>query len=260
MGELIDVGIEAAREAGRFLLENFGTGDLTIERKVDRSLATNVDKASEQMIIDRIRRTFPGHGIIGEERGQDGDEQDYMWIIDPLDGTHNFIRGIPIFGVSIGVAYRDRFVAGVIYLPTEDRIYVGEQGNGAYCNGTKLQVSSVSDLRECTVSFDSSLRSRSDLKLQMLREVTSNSFNLRMLGASVRTLTYIAEGKIDATIEVEDHSWDFAAGVCIVEEAGGRSSDLKGNPLTYRSIGYVVTNGIVHEQAIRALNKGETDR
>jgi myo-inositol-1(or 4)-monophosphatase len=252
MNDLISIGVEAAKEAGHYLRENFNKADLQIERKVDHSLATNIDKESERLIVDRIRRHFPGHGVIGEERGLDGGERDFMWIIDPLDGTHNYIRGIPLFGVSIGVAYRDQFVAGIIYLPMEGLLYIGEHGNGAYCNGESIRVSTQTDLSESTISFDSSLSHQPEVKLPLLGALAARTFNLRMFGASVRVLTFLAEGHLDATVEIDDQCWDYAAGACIIEAAGGKATDLMGNPLNYRAKGYIASNGLVH-QAVLAI-------
>jgi myo-inositol-1(or 4)-monophosphatase len=174
-----------------------------------------------------------------------------MWIIDPLDGTHNYIRGIPVFGVSIGVVHHDQFVAGVIYLPMDDSLYIGERGNGAFCNDKPIRVSTQGDLAETTISFDSSLRSHQEMKLPLLGALAARTFNLRMFGASVRVLTFLAEGRMDATVEIEDRCWDYAAGACLIEAAGGKVTDLMGKPLNYKAKGYVATNGLVHSDLLK---------
>ena len=261
MGDIITVATEAAREAGAFLQRNFGAAIQSIERKADKSLATNLDREAERMIVDRIKRHFPRHGIIAEECGTYGSAEsstdsptgEYTWIIDPLDGTHNFIRGIPVFGVSIGVMRRGEFVAGVIYLPVSDEFYTAEKGSGAFKNNMPIKVSAVADLAESTVSYDTDLRTQADLKLSILKEVAAASFNLRMFGASVRTLTYLAEGKIDAAIEFNDKPWDFAGGACILQEAGGKITTFQGAPLGYENTCFIASNGFLHEPLRRFL-------
>ncbi|HOW42108.1 MAG TPA: inositol monophosphatase [Candidatus Omnitrophota bacterium] len=245
MSELITVGIAAARQAGEFLLEHLGHIQ-RIEEKADRNFATDVDKGAEALIIDAISGRFPDHGVIAEEGGSRNPGADYLWVIDPLDGTHNFIRGIPLFGVSLGIVYKQQFVGGIIYMPVQDELYVGEKGNGAYKNDARISVSAFTRLRECSVSYDSGIRYNPDIALPILREVADQVFNVRMLGSSARNLSLVAEGKLDAAIEFADQPWDCAGGVCIIEEAGGKIADLQGAPLTVRTVGYLASNGRVH--------------
>jgi myo-inositol-1(or 4)-monophosphatase len=245
MGDIANLAADAAKEAGIYLLNNFGKIK-NVESKGDRNLATNLDKEAERMIVDRIKSKFPGHGILAEEGGASDLDSDFIWIIDPLDGTHNFIRSINIFGVSIGVVHKNKFVAGAIYMPVDDELYVGEKGNGAYKNNAKICVSSVKELKECSISFDSSIRYSPDIMLSVLGDLSREVFNVRMFGSSVRVLSYIAEGRLDFAVEFHDRPWDFAGGVCIIEEAGGKIADLKGNDVTHKTIGYIASNGLTH--------------
>ncbi len=254
MKEIVDTAIEAAKEAGAFLWDNFGK-ITRIEKKGDRNFATNLDKEAEELIIDRVKAKFSNHGIIAEESGFDNAERDFLWIIDPLDGTHNFMRNIDIFGVSIGVLYKQEFVAGVIYMPKDDELYVGEKKNGAYKNGENIKVSSLSDLNDCSISFDSSIRHNSKIMLEVLDELAKKVFNVRMLGSSVRQLSYIAEGKLDFGVEFHDRPWDFAGGVSIIEEAGGRLSSLSGDLLSYKTVGYIASNPNVYQQVQEILHR-----
>ena len=247
MSDMINLGIDAAREAGKFLLGNFGKIK-SIDKKGDRNFATNLDKEAENMIIDRIKTKFPNQGIMAEESGSNGIEDDYLWIIDPLDGTHNFMRDINIFGVSLGLVYKQEFIAGVIYMPKDDELYVGEKSQGAYKNGKKIHVSANDSLKECSISFDSSIRYSPGVMLEVLGELAKEVFNIRMLGSSVRQLSYIAEGKLDFAVEFYDRPWDFSGGVSIIEEAGGRLSTLRGGPLTYKTTGYIASNSIIHDK------------
>lgn len=247
MSEIINVAIDAAKEAGAFLLKNFGRIS-EIEKKGDRNLATNLDKEAEEIILDKVRTKFPQHGIIAEEGGESDSDKEYLWIVDPLDGTHNFIRDINIFGVSIGIVRKKKFVAGVIYIPKDDELYAGEEGGGAYKNGKKIKVSSIDNLKQCSIAFDSSIRYSSEVMLKVLGDLADKVFNIRMLGSSARHLSYLAEGRLDFVVEFHDRPWDFAGGVSIIEEAGGKLTDLKGGPLSYRNIGYIASNSSTHKK------------
>jgi len=252
MKEIINVAIDAAKKAGDFLLENFGKV-IQIEKKGDRNFATNLDKEAEEMILDKIRTKFPNHGIIAEEGGSSALDKEYLWIIDPLDGTHNFMRNIDIFGVSIGIVHKEKFVGGVIYMPKENELYVGEKGGGAYKNNNKIKVSSNERLEDCSIAFDSSIRYSPEVMLKVLGDLANEVFNVRMLGSSARHLSYLAEGVLDFVVEFHDRPWDFAGGVCIIEEAGGKLTNFKGGLLTYNDIGYIASNTFVYDKVKRIV-------
>lgn len=247
MKDIINCAVGAAKEAGKLLADNFSK-PIVIESKGDRNLATNLDKEAEGIIIDKIKSKFPLHGILAEEGGSKNTGNEYLWIIDPLDGTHNYIRGINLFGVSIGVVYKNDFIAGVIYMPLSNELYVGEKGNGSYKNNKKIYVSQKKDLKECYVSFDSALRYAPKKMLPALGELAKECFNVRMFGSSVRVLSYIAEGKLDAAVEFFDKPWDFAAGVCLIQEAKGKFAGLKGEKISPRSPGYIASNSNVYNK------------
>ncbi len=247
MNDILTIAVEAAKEAGRFIGDNFGKVK-EINRKGDRNFATDIDHKAEKIIIDAIKRKFPGHGILAEESGKSNIGREYIWIIDPLDGTHNFIRDINIFGVSIGVVYKKEFVAGVIYIPSDEELYAAEKGAGAYKNNRKISVSLKDRLKESCVSFDSSIRYSPKVMLKALGALAKGAFNVRMLGSSARVLSYIAEGKLDGAIEFYDQPWDFAGGVCLIQEAGGKLTGLRGKPLTYKNIGYIASNQLIHKK------------
>jgi len=252
MSEIINIAIDAAKQAGDFLLDNFGKVS-QIEKKGDRNFATNLDKEAEEMILDKVRAKFPDHGIIAEEGGSSDSDREYLWIIDPLDGTHNFMRNIDIFGVSIGIVYKEKFVGGVIYMPKENELYVGEKGAGAYKNNKKIKVSSNDKLADCSIAFDSSIRYSPEVMLKVLGDLASEVFNVRMLGSSARHLSYLAEGVLDFVVEFHDRPWDFAGGVCIIEEAGGKLTNFRGEPLTYKDIGYIASNAFVYDKVKRIV-------
>ncbi len=257
MNDMMRVGIDAAKEAGDFLMRNFGkVGEIAV--KGDRDLATNLDKEAERMITDKIRAHFPSHAIIAEESGVRGDLAQYLWIIDPLDGTHNYIRDVAVFGVSIGILREDEFVGGIIYMAADKELYVGEKGSGAYKNGGRISVSGKNSLKDCSLSFDSCIRYSPDIMLRTLGDLAAEVFNVRMFGSSARALSYLAEGKLDASVEFYDQPWDFAGGVCIIEEAGGILSGLKGETLSYQSRGYIASNAILHEKIQSIVSRNYT--
>jgi len=243
----------AAEKAGDFLLSNFGNIK-DIVSKGDRNLATNLDKEAEKIIVDIISREFPEHGIIAEEVSQINTDRDYLWIIDPLDGTHNYIRGIDIFGVSIGLWHKDDFILGVVYMPKEKELYWAEKGGGAFKNNKRIFASKVADIRMASGSFDSSIRYEPEIMLKALDKIARSCFNIRMLGSSARALTYIAEGKIDFAVEFHDRPWDFAGSVCLIKEAGGLFFDLKGNPPDPRTVGYVTSSKEIYPEVRRMLD------
>jgi myo-inositol-1(or 4)-monophosphatase len=247
MSNMMTLAIEAAREAGAFLHSHFRSS-LTVETKEDRSLVTNVDREAERLIVERIEASFPDHDILAEERGQRSQGSDHCWIIDPMDGTHNYIRGMGAYGVSIGVRRGNAFVAGVIYIPETDELYAAEQGSGAFRNGARIHVSARADLSTCTMGFDSELRLDTARKLRALGELCPRIFNIRLIGSSARNLSHVAEGVIDGVIEFSDKLWDFAAGVVIVTEAGGGMSRHDGTPLGAGDTAYLASNGLIHER------------
>ena len=254
MYDVLDVATAAAREAGTMLLSRF-QGMLAVESKADGSLVTDADRESERIIIEKIRATFPGHGIVGEESVSSRDDADYVWVIDPLDGTHNFIRGIADFGVSIGVRHNGTYCCGVIYMPVEDALYRAERGAGAFKDSRRIRVSTRVKLAACSVGCDSGLRKGATAKAAVIGALGTHAFNIRLLGSSVRMLTYVAEGKLDALIEFEDKVWDCAAGIAIVEEAGGKVSTFSGDPVPFATSDYVASNGIVHQELSRLLRE-----
>lgn len=247
MAEILETAINSAKLAGDFLSDNFGKIS-RIESKGDKSLVTNLDQKAEKIIREQIQTKFPSHGIIGEEEGRINKESQYIWIIDPLDGTHNYIRNMNLFGVSIGVVYKDKFIAGVVYMPQENQLYTAESGAGAFRNDKKISVSSCDRLDTASIAFDSSIRHSPEVMLKTLGGLAEEVFNIRMFGSSARTLTYVAEGGLDCAVEFHDRPWDFAGSVAIIEEAGGKLASLKNQRLTYKTVGYIASNQTIHQQ------------
>ena len=247
MKDIIKIGIKAAREAGEFLLENANKKKEIIE-KDDWTFVTDIDPQAEKIVVDIIQSKFPGHGILCEEKSVPESTGEYLWIIDPLDGTHNYIRGIPHYGVSIGIVHKESIVAGIIYMPLDNALYVAEKGSGAFKNEERIHVSDRAEIGTCTLSYDSSIRYNPVLKPKVLAGLGKKVFNVRMFGASTTILTFLAEGKVDIAVEFDDKPWDFTAGVSLVTEAGGAFTDFDGKPATYKTERYVASNGLVHDE------------
>ncbi len=250
----LHVAMDAAREAGEMLKKNFGM-QVKVERKADRSLVSTLDRAAEEIIIGRLQAAFPDWSIIGEESGGSARGSEYCWIIDPLDGTHNYLRNIPVYGVSIGLMRGEQFVAGVIYMPAEGDCYAAELGAGAWKNERRIAVSQNATLAECAMAHDSDFRSDVVKKIDSLRRFAPRIFYVRMSGSSARNLSFLAEGAIDMVIEFDDPIWDFAAGVVLIREAGGRITDHRGGERLTDHGGYLATNGLLHAAALDLLAK-----
>ncbi|KMQ49706.1 Inositol-1-monophosphatase [Chitinispirillum alkaliphilum] len=253
MNDFMKTAQKAALEAGDFLFKHFESIK-QVEKKADKSLVTNLDKESERMIIQRIKGDYPSHSILAEESGEQGGD-DYLWVIDPLDGTHNFIRGINMYGVCIGLMYKGEFAAGVIYLPSYEELYTAERGAGAFKNDTPIKVSESSALEDATLLYDSGVHQEGKVKLGVLSEVSNKFFNIRMLGASCRNLTYLAEGKADALIEFDEKPWDFVAGASILLEAGGMMKGHNGEDVNVHTRQYVATNGLLDLEIRNSVKK-----
>jgi myo-inositol-1(or 4)-monophosphatase len=263
------VAIKSARQAGRILSRRFGHIN-KIRAKGDRDLVTDIDLAAERIIKNQISKNFPQDSIISEENPVERKSEftlldlsvkprrakkvltGFTWIIDPMDGTHNYIHNIDIFGVSIALAYRDEVVVGVIYMPQGNELYLAQKNKGAYLNGRRISVSKRT-IRQATLIFDSSLRYQKKRMLRGLSRLVDRVFNVRMFGSTVRSLAYVAEGKAEAEIEYNDKLWDFAAGLLLVEEAGGRVTDLCGKKWGLKTKGYIASNRKIHHQLLRLI-------
>jgi len=247
------VAIESIKKAGEILV---GSLDESVHMKIksDETLVTEVDLKVEATILKLIREKFPKDSILSEETGNTTSDGPFRWIIDPLDGTHNYIRRISTIGSSIALQLEDTVVLGVIYMPFTRELYIAKRGNGTYCNGKKIRVSER-DMNRATLVFDSNIISdKTGLMLDHFRKVTGNVFNLRMFGSTARSLSYLAEGKVDVEIEYTDKIWDFASGAILIEEAGGKVTDLGGNKWNTEMKEYLASNGLIHEHILKILN------
>lgn len=212
-----------ARAAGALQKSRFGT-ELTIERKSSQiDLVTEVDKQSEQLILERIRHAYPEHGILAEETGRQSGDSDYCWVVDPLDGTTNFAQGLPIFAVSIALQHQGKSVVGVVYAPLMDQLYTAIAGEGAFLNGRPLRAGVKDKLGECVLAtgFPYDSASHPDNNANYASHLIPKLRGLRRMGAAAYDLAQVASGALDGYWELGLAPWDVAAGSLLVAEAGG---------------------------------------
>jgi len=251
--EFMNVAITAAKQAAVILMERFGNVRQIVEKRAAyKDLVTDVDLQVEEEIVTVIRDSYPDHNILSEEEGYLDKNSQYKWVIDPLDGTHNYARNLPIFGVSIALEHLEQVVLGIIARPYFDELYIAEKGKGAYLNGEKLHVSDV-ELAEALMIYDTKLRVNKKPMLKSLDALVHEVFLIRMYGCATWDLCQIAKGQADLAVDFTGMPWDLAAGALIVEEAGGRVTDMQGGMWNASMEGYIASNGKVHEQVLKII-------
>ena len=236
-----------AREAGSLLM-GFFHQRVKIEYKGEADLVTVADRKSEALILERIRQQFPAHDVMGEEGARIETGSDYKWYVDPLDGTTNFAHGFPVFCVSLAVEHRGQRVAGVVYDPTRDEMFTAELGSGARLNGEAIRVSVTARLNDCLLAtgFPSQKRHKNP-NIHFYHQITLKTHGVRRAGSAALDLCCVACGRFDGFWEFNLNPWDTAAGVLIMEEAGGRVTDFSGGPFQLASRETVASNGLVHD-------------
>jgi len=248
--------IEIAKEAGQIVREGFGK-TVDIEFKTNESnLVTHIDKASEKRIIDYVKKEFPTHGILAEESGESKNTSEYIWVIDPLDGTTNFAHGFPIFSVSIGVQKKGLTLAGVVYDVMRDVVYSAESAGGAYANDKRINVSSNNKLQRALLvtGFPYNIAANPENAFERFIALTKASRGMRRLGSAAIDFCYVANGVFDGFWEVDLHPWDICAGKLILEEAGGIVTDFNGEPINIFSNKIMATNKHIHNQMVEVIN------
>ncbi len=242
MQGMVNIAIRAARRAGEIMIRQLNQLEkLTVVEKDKNEFVSRVDQAAEAAIIDVIRDHYPEHAILGEESGRHG-EHEYEWIIDPLDGTTNYLHGFPVFSVSIAVAKSGELQHGVVYDPMRQEIFSASRGDGAQLDGRRIRVSKRQSLRGSLIATGFPFRlaeSSVDTYLKMLKAVMLATAGVRRPGSAALDLCYLAAGRVDGFWELGLRKWDIAAGALIVREAGGRISDFRGTD------GYLESGNIV---------------
>jgi len=241
--------VEIAQEAGKILMEEFSR-PLDIRYKGDEvDLVTQADKRSEQFIVGRLNQYFPGHAITAEEGTGQDTASEFRWHVDPLDGTTNFAHGYPCFCVSIALAQRDTLLAAAVFNPYHNELYTAARGEGATFNGKKIAVSKVATLSTSLLCTGFPTRNRKlSPNLQYYGEFTQRSHGVRRDGSAALDLACVASGRFDGFWEFGLNKWDVAAGVLLIEEAGGRVSDFDGKPYQLGAPVILATNGLIHEE------------
>jgi myo-inositol-1(or 4)-monophosphatase len=258
MPNLLEVAVEAAREAGGFLQQSVGrVRNVETKKGEVRNLVSEIDRGAEEIIIQIIRRHFPGHAILAEESGLSNTPDEYRWIIDPLDGTTNFLHGLPIFSTTVGVEQKGEIVAGVTYNPNLNELFTAEKGSGAFMNGKRINVSATPDLISSLLvtGFPYNIAENPDHAAEHFRNLLFEARGLRRLGSAAIDLAYVAMGRFDGFWEVSLNPWDMAAGILFVREAGGEVSDFAGKPTTIYRKQILATNGVIHGAVLEVLQK-----
>ncbi len=253
---MIEDLIEIAKGAGNIINEGFGS-DFKIEYKSNESnLVTEIDKASEKFITDFIKTKYPGHGILAEEGGKLNDSSDFLWVVDPLDGTTNFAHGLPIFSVSIGLQKHGKTIAGVVYDVMQKIIYSAELGSGAHANSEKIQVNQNDNLAHSVLvtGFPYNISENPENAIEKFGAFLLKSRAVRRLGSAAIDFCYVARGVFDGFWEVHLHPWDMCAGKLIVEEAGGLVTDFDGNEMDIFSKKVLASNKSIHKKMLEILN------
>jgi len=232
MDPLINIAVQAARQAGAIILRSMGRLDaIKVHTKQHNDFVTEVDLKAEKAVIDTIRKAHPEHAILAEESGRhDAPDSDMEWIIDPLDGTTNFVHGFPAFAVSIGIAEKGRLTHGVIYDPLREELYTAVRGRGALLNDHRIRVSNRPSLKNALIGTGFPFRQGDDFDayVGMFRAVMLRTAGVRRAGAAALDLAWTAAGRLDGFFELNLKPWDIAAGALIMEEAGGLASDITG--------------------------------
>src|SRR6202012_3615764 len=230
---LINVMVKAARRAGRNLKRDLGEIEhLQVSLKGPANFVSLADKRAEEMLYADLEKARPGYGFLGEEGGaREGTDKSHTWIVDPLDGTTNFLHGIPQFAISIGLQRDDTVIAGVIYNPANDELYIAERGKGAFLNDQRLRVAARRKLDECVVACGLPHIGRGDhgLALKEMAALQNRVAGFRRFGAASLDMAFVAAGRLDGYWERNLQPWDMAAGQILVREAGGTVSGLEGN-------------------------------
>jgi myo-inositol-1(or 4)-monophosphatase len=257
-GGFLEVAVRAARRAQEVILGNLGKLSRSdVGRKQSSDFVTGVDRDSEKAIIETIREAFPDHLFIAEESASEAPEGKHRWIIDPLDGTTNYIHQYPVFSVSIALEHEGELVLGVVLDPVREELYTAEKGRGAFLNGKPVRVSGVSSFSDALIAtgFPFRQKDRTDLYLSAFKNVFLRTSGLRRAGSAAIDLAYVASGRCDGFFELGLAPWDVAAGDVIIREAGGVVTDFGGGKGHVWTGNIVAANPSLHQELLGEIRK-----
>lgn len=261
---IVNIAVQAARAAGNIIIRAVDRLDtVKVSEKRPNDYVTEIDQQAEREIINIIRKAHPNHSILGEETGElAGKNQDYVWIIDPLDGTRNFIHGFPHFAVSIAISYKGKIEHGVIYDPVRQELFTATRGKGAQMNDRRIRVSKHTQLDECLLGTGFPYRHSTEYQkayLASLQSLIPLCGDVRRAGAAVLDLAYVAAGRLDGFWELKLKSWDVAAGSLMIKEAGGLVCDIHGGEDYLTSGNIVAGNPKVLKQILKTISPHMTN-
>jgi myo-inositol-1(or 4)-monophosphatase len=251
------VAVDAARGAGDLLRSELSSPRRIAFKGSPTDLVTEMDARAEGMIVDALRRAFPDDAILAEERGSEPGRSGRRWIIDPLDGTTNYAHGVPIFAVSIALEMAGRVAVGIVFDPSRNELFTAERGRGAFVNDRRLAVSSTATLDASLLAtgFPYNVRETAENNFRQYTTFSLRTQGVRRMGSAVIYLAYVAAGRLDGYWELRLGPWDAAAGSLMVEEAGGRVTNLKGGALDLDAPALVASNGVIHDQMLHTLRE-----
>jgi myo-inositol-1(or 4)-monophosphatase len=258
MHPMLTTAVKAARKAGSIITRaSFELDKLTIRRKRQNDFVSEVDDAAEDAIISTLRDAYPGHGIIAEESGERDAKAEYVWVIDPLDGTTNFLHGVPQYCVSIGLLHRGRPQQAVVYDPNRNEIFTATRGAGAFLNDRRIRASRVDKIDDALIGTGFPFRQieHLDAYLRMLRAMTLRCSGIRRPGSAALDLAWVAAGRFDGFWELGLSPWDMAAGTLLVREAGGLVGDLNGEDKHLESGEIVASNPKIFSAMLQVLKQ-----
>jgi myo-inositol-1(or 4)-monophosphatase len=246
----LETSIEIAREAGA-LLAGYFERRVKFELKGEFDLVTEADRASERLILERLRAHYPSHAVVAEETGLHSGTSEYRWYVDPLDGTTNFAHGFPVFNVTLALERAGELIAGVVFDPTRNELFTAEKGGGAYLNSESIHVSTAHCVLASLVATGFPSRKRHEnVNVHFYYQLAMLSHGVRRAGSAALDLAYVACGRLDAFWEFGLSPWDMAAGILLVNEAGGACSDMKGGPVNLMGPHLLTDNGAIHEEIL----------
>jgi myo-inositol-1(or 4)-monophosphatase len=250
------VAIEAVSLASEKLKPEYAKFDRQkISLKSKHEILTKCDLMSEKIIIDIIKKNFPEHQILSEEKGDNKKESDYLWMIDPIDGTTNFSIHNPLWSITLGLSYKKEIVFGIILAPMLDELYIAEKGRGAFLNGRKIKIKKSSKSKIINTFCHGSRESDIKKAIKYYSHQKLNNLDCRQLGSAAIELAYVASSRIDSIFIPGANSWDIVAGALLVREAGGKVSDFRGNKWKLESKNILASNKDVHNDILKTLKK-----